>query len=296
MIWFGWVVFQVVMYVFGIQLLLKQQIQQKIYELSPDSHQAKQGTPTMGGVFIAMAFFSGLAIFQRWSPAIVWVGVVAGMFFLIGFFDDIISMKKKVNKGFTARSKFIVQIACAVVSVIGLNFWVQPVSFFEFLLYVFLLTGTSNATNLTDGLDGLLSSTMIISLFGCLYFFAQQLRYDEYYIVCIMIGALFVFLLFNWSPAKVFMGDTGSLMLGAFLAAICIVTNSWFLLIGFGAIYIIETLSVMIQVLVYKRTKTRVFLMTPLHHHFELLGFGDKSVVFIFTGIQTMFVLLQVLL
>ena len=164
----------------------------------------------------------------------------------------------------------------------------------EACLYVFLLVGTSNATNLTDGLDGLLGTTMLISLTGMMIVFNQQWMFEERMLTIIMMAAISFFLLFNWFPAKVFMGDVGSLMLGGFLAALAIISGKWQVLIGFGAIYIIETLSVIIQVVSFKLRQKRVFLMSPLHHHFELLGLNDIAVVILFSLLQTGFTWLQI--
>jgi phospho-N-acetylmuramoyl-pentapeptide-transferase len=279
---------------FGIQLFKKCQFHQLIYEDSPNSHQKKEGTPTMGGVFIVLSFFSAMVLLGVQSFAHAWVLFVTGLFFLIGFMDDSLGLIRKTNKGLSARVKFLLQVVFSVL-VVGLyQYGVDTVTWIEGVLYVFLLVGTSNACNLTDGVDGLLSSTMIVSLIGVGVLCSQLGRYDMLPFVWVMVAVLGVFLLFNWRPASIFMGDAGSLMLGGFLAAICIVTQQWIVLLGVGAVYVIETLSVMAQVISYKLRKQRIFLMTPLHHHFELLGYSEVQIVGIFSLIQSVFVCVQV--
>ena len=201
------------------------------------------------------------------------------LFFIIGAIDDGLSLKRKSNKGLSARAKFGAQlvVSCAMVWVLAQ--WILPTTIWQAILYVFILTGTSNATNLTDGVDGLLGATMLVSLAGLLVVFQSRWLYEEVQLIYIMMASIGFFLLYNWQPAKIFMGDVGSLMLGGFLASMAISVGVWWMLIGFGAIYIIETLSVIVQVISYKLRQKRVFLMTPLHHHFELLGMNDRSVV-----------------
>jgi phospho-N-acetylmuramoyl-pentapeptide-transferase len=253
----------------------------------------KQGTPTMGGVFIYISFLIGAILLGKWTMNTLWIVATTTVFFLIGALDDGLSLKRKSNKGLSARSKFLLQMIGSSVMVGGLYLWVLPISWGEAIVFVFLLTGTSNATNLTDGVDGLLGTTMLVSLTGILAVLHSRWLYEEVHLTYIMMAAIAFFLLFNWQPAKIFMGDVGSLMLGAFLAALAISSGVWWMLIGFGAIYVIETLSVMIQVVSYKFRKKRVFLMTPLHHHFELLGMNDREVVGLFAAIQAMFSFMQ---
>jgi phospho-N-acetylmuramoyl-pentapeptide-transferase len=293
-LWGVWGVCLWSVHFFGIRLFKKFQVHQSIYEDSPDSHQQKQGTPTMGGVFIGISFFSAFFLVGVQSYSHAWVLFVTGVFFLIGFIDDSLGLIRKTNKGMSARFKFVLQLVFSGV-VVGLyHFGIDALTWGEGVLYVFLLVGTSNACNLTDGVDGLLSSTMIVSLIGVWLLCGQLGRYDMMPFLWIMGIVLCVFLCFNWRPASIFMGDTGSLMLGGFLAAMCIVTQQWIVLLGVGAIYVIETLSVMVQVISYKLRKQRIFLMTPLHHHFELLGYTEVQVVGIFLLIQSVFVCVQV--
>ena len=245
----------------------------------------------MGGIVIYLGFIAGALILNQWTLSTIWVVVSATCFGLIGAIDDGMALIHGGNKGLSAMSKFGLQIVCSIGLVLMFNMWVAPIHWAMGILYVFLLTGTSNATNLTDGVDGLLGTTMMISLMGLLV--VQQWMPGHWGLTIIMMGSIACFLIFNWHPAKVFMGDVGSLMLGGYLAAASIASGAWWILIGFGAIYIIETLSVIIQVISYKFRRKRVFLMTPLHHHFELLGMSDQAVVALFAALQGVFVVVQ---
>tara|TARA_A100001015_G_scaffold309121_1_gene407988 strand:+ start:2932 stop:3831 length:900 start_codon:yes stop_codon:yes gene_type:complete len=297
MIYLAWSFGSICAYYFGLKLIRKMALNQQIYEDSPDSHQKKQGTPTMGGVLIFLSFFIGVCILMfsnlNFNLKTLWVLLTTTLFFLIGALDDGLSLKRKSNKGLSAKVKFSLQIIVSIISVVIFNELCQVISLMEAILYVFILTGTSNATNLTDGVDGLLGTIMLISLTGLTVVLGRQWMYEELQMTYIMMSAIGFFLLFNWYPAKIFMGDVGSLMLGAFLAAMTITTGNWWMLIGFGAVYIIETLSVIIQVVSYKLRKKRVFLMTPLHHHFELLGLNDVAVVLLFSLLQIGFTVIQ---
>lgn len=294
MIWTAWAIGCIFLFRWGIQWFQSRAFTQLIYEDSPDHHQMKQGTPTMGGVFIYIGFIIGAILLGKWTLNTLWIVATTTVFFLIGVLDDGMSLKRKSNKGLSARSKFLIQIIGSSVMVGALYLWVLPISWVEAVVFIFLLTGTSNATNLTDGVDGLLGTTMMVSLTGILAVLHSRWLYEEVHLTYIMMAAIAFFLLFNWQPAKIFMGDAGSLMLGGFLAALAISSGVWWMLIGFGAIYVIETLSVIVQVASYKLRKKRVFLMTPLHHHFELLGMNDREVVVLFAVIQAMFSFIQV--
>ncbi|MEK9728126.1 MAG: phospho-N-acetylmuramoyl-pentapeptide-transferase [Candidatus Margulisiibacteriota bacterium] len=295
MIWGAWIVGTILAYIIAVRLLKKIQFGQLIYEDSPSSHQAKQGTPTMGGIVLFLSFITGLLLADQWNLTVLWIVLTTGLFWGIGFVDDLISILKKDNQGLTAKTKFSAQILVSVLAIALLWAFVMPIPVWQAIIFVFLLTGASNATNLTDGVDGLLSSTMLVSLLGVFLVFQSLWMYEEQTLVLVMMGAIAVFLLFNWYPAKLFMGDVGSLMLGAFLAASVIATGQWPLLLGFGGIYVIETLSVIWQVAWYKRHQKRIFLMSPLHHHFELLGVNEVGVVILFVLIQSLLTWVQLL-
>ena len=211
-------------------------------------------------------------LFVEFSPVVLWVVCAYTAFACIGLYDDIAALVKGKNQGLNTINKFLVQLVVAVGLVVWFSVVVQPLTVWMFLLAVVAFVGASNATNLTDGLDGLLGCNAIISLAGfygiMMVNHAMQLAPMVLLMVMIVLG----FLVFNRYPARIFMGDTGSLAMGALFVALAMVLGNIWLLIPFGVVYILETLSVIIQVAYYKKTKKRIFLMAPLHHHFELLG------------------------
>ncbi|MGC6367024.1 MAG: phospho-N-acetylmuramoyl-pentapeptide-transferase [Candidatus Marinamargulisbacteria bacterium] len=292
MIWGLWLAVLIASFQLFIWMMNRRKVTQYIYEDSPERHQQKVGTPTLGGILMFLGFLTGMFILNQWTLTTIWVVASTGLFWLIGAVDDVLSLMRAKNKGLSARAKLLLQLAVALLSVIGFYF-IQTISWWHIPLYVFLLTGSANATNLTDGLDGLLSSAMLVSLFGVLVLVQSQWRFEEASMIMVMMAVIAVFLIFNWNPARLFMGDVGSLMLGAFLSSCVIVTGHWIMLLGFGAVYVIETLSVIIQVVWFKQYKKRIFLMTPLHHHFELLGLKEIPIVLLFILMQAIFVWVQ---
>lgn len=291
-----------------IPFLRRLKFGQSVREDGPQSHLAKSGTPTMGGLMIIFSitvtsliivfkFIDGPVPYEFWLLLFVLLG-----YGLIGFLDDFIIVAMKRNLGLTSRQKLVGQIIIAIVFYITLRINDFPtyieipgtsiqweLGWFYPLLIVFMLVGSSNAVNLTDGLDGLLAGTATVA-FGAFALLASY-QYPEFEVISIfaltVIGALLGFLVFNAHPAKVFMGDTGSLSLGAAIASIAILTKMEIILVIIGGVFVIETLSVIIQVVSFKTTGKRVFKMSPLHHHFELLGWSEWKVVtsFWFVGI-----------
>lgn len=283
-----------------IPFLRRLKIGQSIREEGPESHMKKSGTPTMGGVMIVISItitssvivykFLGSNIgYEFWLLLFVLIG-----YGLIGFLDDFIKVALKRNLGLTSKQKLIGQLVIAIIFYITLRIndfptYIQiPGTTIQWelgwgyaLLIVFLLVGSSNAVNLTDGLDGLLAGTATIA-FGAFALLASY-HYPDFEVVTIfsltVVGALIGFLVFNAHPAKVFMGDTGSLSLGAAIAAVAILTKMEIILAIIGGVFVIETLSVIIQVISFKTTGKRVFKMSPLHHHYELLGWSEWRVV-----------------
>lgn len=268
----------------------------------PESHQAKAGTPSMGGWLILAPLLVTLAVFRVHTP-LVWVlaAVVIGYAF-VGWLDDYLIVKKRSNKGLAPHQKlagqFLVGVGFAAAlwyfgrgTAVMVPFTHQlfDLGVFYYPLIVFIMVGTTNAVNLTDGLDGLAASTVAIALAGlaaCLGALAFQP--DLLILVMAVIGGCLGFLWFNWHPAQVFMGDTGSLGLGAAVAGAAALGRLELWLIPLGLVFIAETLSVMIQVAYFKRTGgKRFFKMSPLHHHFELSGWKETKVVgrFYLTGI-----------
>ncbi|MGK9043768.1 phospho-N-acetylmuramoyl-pentapeptide-transferase [Mammaliicoccus vitulinus] len=291
-----------------IPTLKKLKFGQSIREEGPKSHMKKTGTPTMGGLtfLLSTIIVTIIALFyvEQVGPLILLLFVTIG-FGLIGFIDDYIIVVKKNNQGLTSKQKFFAQIAIAIifyiVSVILPNYdfetainipftdWSLPLSVFYIIFIVFWQVGFSNAVNLTDGLDGLSTGLSIIafSFYAVLSFILDK---PEIGLFClVMLASLIGFLIYNKYPAKVFMGDTGSLALGGIFATISIMLNQEITLLLIGLVFVIETLSVMLQVTSYKLTGKRIFKMSPLHHHFELVGWSEWKIVLVFwaTGIIT---------
>lgn len=260
------------------------------------SHKSKTGTPTMGGLAFIIVPLVVYAVFSLFTPygfslntTIIWMAYVG--YGLIGFLDDFIIVVQKNNEGLKPWAKFGLQSLLAIVFYMmytqtNSTEIIIPVadvsinlSWFYFILVFIMFTGTSNAVNLTDGVDGLAAGLAAIALVPFSVFAFMQSQ-DSIGVICVLvIAALLGYLKFNLHPAKVFMGDTGSLALGGLLAAVAMVLKQEVLLIVIGGVFIAETLSVMIQVAVYKKTKKRVFRMAPLHHHFEKGGWDEGKVV-----------------
>ena len=245
----------------------------------------------MGGVvFVSVSVI--LIILEKVSPAI-WVSLV--LFALLGMVDDLSSLLKRDAYGMRARTKFAIQVLLSIIIVAAFvqkdSLKIQGLGTYHLgwiykVFAVILITGSSNAVNITDGLDGLSSFT---SLSAFLPMFAVTvLNGAPDRSLLIISASLLGFLFFNIKPAKVFMGDAGSLSLGAYLAIVAIENDMEIALLLFGGIFVIETLSVMIQVLSYKTRGKRVFLMAPIHHHFELKGWSEERVVFNFTAFNVL--------
>lgn len=292
-----------------IPFLRRLKFGQSIREEGPKSHVKKTGTPTMGGIMIVFSIIITSIImaskysfesisYELWLLIFVLVG-----YGLLGFLDDFIKVALKRNLGLTSKQKMLGQVVIALIVYVILrmnNFettvqvpgtdMVWDLGWGYALLIIFMLVGTSNAVNLADGLDGLLAGTAAIA-FGAFGILAWSgFPQNEVTIFALAaVGALLGFLIFNSHPAKVFMGDTGSLALGGSLAAIAILTKLEILLIIIGGVFVIETLSVIIQVISFKTTGKRVFKMSPLHHHYELMGWSEWRVVTTFWAVALLF-------
>lgn len=299
---------------FYVSFLRGKLLGQYIREDGPQSHQKKSGTPTMGGlmmfdaVAITMILYTLLSGYAIWSYQVVIVLCAFLAFGLLGFADDYLKVAKKHNKGVTGYTKLFVQFGVGLA--IGVYLWqvkgvdsidvfglsVLPLKFLYPVFISFLIAGTSNAVNLTDGLDGLASSCMTISLIGIGVILTQLGFYPLATVSFIAASTCIGFLYYNRNPAQVFMGDTGSLALGGLLGALCVVAGLELWLLLFGFIYLVETLSVMMQVASFKLTGNRIFKMAPLHHHFELCGLDEKKVVLLFAGTQLLVTILAIAL
>lgn len=276
---------------------------QAIREEGPQSHMHKKGTPTMGGISFIIAIVISLivAMFLDSSNIQYYILFIYTTisFSIIGYIDDMLIVVKKKNDGLAPRKKLMLQILFSVIFYILVTFIYKDVnyihipvfdynlniSYFYVIFLVFWQTGFSNAVNLTDGLDGLATSVTIIttSTFALLAY--KENNFPVLVFCLTIVGALVGFLLFNRNPAKIFMGDTGSLALGGILAAISVILHKEVAFLFIGLVYILETLSVIIQVAYFKKTGKRIFKMSPLHHHFELSGYGEVKTVYIFVVI-----------
>lgn len=281
---------------FFIPELHKLKFGQSIREEGPKSHQAKSGTPTMGGIMIIIGITLGTVAAAPLNTEILLALFIMLGHFVLGFLDDYIKVVKKRNLGLKAKQKMLGQIIIAVVTMIigtrslGIDttVWVPIINESinigagYYLLLLFVLVGTSNAVNLTDGLDGLASGTVAIAA-SAYAVVCVNMGHSDLAIFCVaIVAACVAFLRFNAHPAKVFMGDTGSLALGGALAAVGILTHTEVLLAIIGFVFVCEALSVIIQVISFKTTGKRVFRMSPIHHHFELGGWSEWKVVFVF--------------
>ena len=301
--------------------LRRQKAGQQIKEIGPSWHMNKSGTPTMGGVMFILAVtfvcltlgFEGML---HGNYVHIFVLLFALVYGAIGFLDDWEKIRKKQNLGLSARMKFLLQLAAALVFVLLVRqtgylktqlfipFWhvtVHVPDWLYFIFAAFVIVGTVNAVNLTDGLDGLASGT---SMPVCLFFVAVTFAWGERFLelglfASGLAGGLLGFLVYNFHPAKVFMGDTGSLFLGGAIAALAFAYDMPLILVTLGIVYIIETLSDIIQVGYFKLSHgKRVFRMAPFHHHLEMGGWTGKKwkeveIFALFSGISLLFAIIS---
>ncbi len=283
-----------------IPWLRKMKAGQEIKEIGPSWHMSKTGTPTMGGVIfiagcIVVCLTVGFSAMQNGDYAHIFVLLFALVFGAIGFLDDWEKLRKKQNLGLSAKAKFLLQLVAALVFVLLMRklgyvsthlyipFWNVEVYIPEaiyFILAAFIIVGTVNAVNITDGVDGLASGTSMPVFF---FYVAVTFLWGDRYLslgifASALMGGLLGFLMYNFNPAKVFMGDTGSLFLGGAVAALAFAYDMPLILITLGIVFIIETLSDIIQVAYFKLTHgKRVFKMAPFHHHLEMGGWTGKK-------------------
>ena len=304
----------------GLKRIKKLNLLQNIRADGPSIHIKKSDTPTMGGIFMIIPFLIFLLIinFNLGSLKLILLFITIFGFFITGFLDDYLSIKNKENTGLKTKEKFLLQSIISSIFIffayekgfinplitisdsleINLNIFILPISFL-------VIVGMSNSVNLTDGLDGLAAgcSGIVFYGLGTEILMKEQQELIIFSILCYsMSGICLGFLKYNNYPAKIFMGDTGSLSIGAILGSIALLTNSIFTLSIFSGIFIAESLSVMIQVGFFKITKKffnhgkRIFLMAPLHHHFELKGFKEQKIVENFWKINILLVILGIVL
>lgn len=279
-----------------IPVLRRLKFGQQIREEGPQGHKKKAGTPTMGGTIILLALVMTIWKFADKTIELYLIIFATLGYGLIGFLDDYIKIAMRRLLGLTARQKLFGQLLIAgilyyfliingfstAIAVPGTN-WELQLGIFYLPFILLLLLSVSNAVNLTDGLDGLLAGTAAVA-FGAYAIIALLIGNQPETVIfaAAMIGALLGFLIFNAHPARVFMGDTGSLAIGGALGALAIITKTELLLIVIGGVFVIETLSVIIQVISFQMRGKRIFRMSPLHHHFELSGWSEWRVVVTF--------------
>lgn len=280
-----------------IEFLKTKMYNQYVLEDVPENHKVKNGTPTTGGVFLVVAAIVSAIVsllLEQKTTTQAYILILTLLFYTFaGFKDDIRKIKGKHNQGLTARGKLFFQFAIAFLPVLYMfltghselifGAYTINLGWFYIPFGVLLITGTSNAVNLTDGLDGLAGFNIVIALGAYTIMLYWMGQIDIAIISASVLGATLGFLYFNHYPAKVFMGDTGSLALGGFLGAIAVMgrLELWLLLIG--VIFFVETVSVMLQVFSYRTFGKRIFKMSPIHHHFELLGWNETKVVCVFS-------------
>jgi len=286
---------------------------QPIRKDGPKSHlTSKKGTPTMGGLIINLTTIISLILWTDISNKFIQIAIfILISFSFIGFLDDYLKLRKKNSKGINGKAKIILQILFSAIAVIWLeNNLPQNIStslffpllknliidlgYFYFIFAIFIIIGSSNAVNLTDGLDGLaiVPIAIVASSFALICYFSGNILYANYLhlpyiegageltiLAAALVGACIGFLWFNAPPAKIFMGDTGSLSMGALLAYLSLVSKNEFTLAIIGGLFVLEALSVIIQVYSFKLTGKRIFRMAPIHHHFEQKGWSESTIV-----------------
>ena len=294
-------IFAIITGIIAIPLLKKINFRQHVSQVIGERHLKKEGTPTMGGViFIIPVLLTLFLLYLRGSIELNHNLIILLFVFLayafLGFIDDWLKVKYHNNQGLLISTKFLIQMVIAliffyifmknggepVLKISSLNL-ILPMGWTFGLFILFLLVGTSNAVNITDGLDGLCGGLSMIAFvaFGIITWNTTWMEgYQEVAIFCfVLVGALLGFLLFNSNPAKVFMGDLGSLSLGAAMATVAIITRHELSLALIGGVFVVETLSSMIQIIAIRKFHRKVFKMAPLHHHFEQLGYSETDIV-----------------
>ncbi|MBF0281292.1 MAG: phospho-N-acetylmuramoyl-pentapeptide-transferase [Zetaproteobacteria bacterium] len=280
---------------------------QPIRQDGPQSHFSKQGTPTMGGLLILVAFTFSTLLWADLTNPLIWLGLTLTLgYALIGWLDDYLKISKGNSKGLAGRWKIILQLFFGGIAAYGLMQYTDPIvdipffktqwdmGWFYMPFVIFVLIGTSNAVNLTDGLDGLAvtPTIMVAAALAFVVYIAGHVNFSTYLMIpheplageltifcSALIGACIGFLWFNTYPAQVFMGDVGALALGGALAFVACAVHQQFLLAIAGGVFVLEAVSVMIQVASFKLTGKRVFRMAPIHHHYELKGWPEPKVI-----------------
>ncbi len=294
---------------FIIPKLKSLKLGQKILDIGPRWHKGKEGTPTMGGIAMMAASLPvlvGATVYIGtqfgWNATVkIAIGYVTALLYgFIGLLDDSVKMLKKQNEGLTPIQKYLLQLVIAAAFLFAMTKWGEldttlkipfttvewNMGAFYYVFAVLLITGVVNAVNLTDGIDGLASSVTLV-VGGFFAVAASGMGYGEAMpelaLSATVVGITLGFLVYNAYPAKIFMGDTGSLFLGGLVVELAFMINSPLIIVVCGAVYILEALSVILQVGCYKLTKKRIFKMAPIHHHFEMCEWSEVKIVIVFT-------------
>jgi len=272
----------------------RKKIGQTIRKEGPDLHSHKEGTPTGGGlIFIPVSLSVALIISLTFHYYENLIPISAGILFsIIGLFDDLKKIREKDSKGMSASAKLLLQFSFAILIVVIIQFYyphtylVIPftlnkwdIGFFYYIISAVVIVGMSNAFNLSDGSDGLSGSLFIVSLLPLVILNMNTI------LLLSIFGSLLAFLLYNWNPAKIFMGDVGSLSLGAIIGVIFATKGMEIFILFFGLIFLIEMFSVILQVSFFKLTGKRIFKMSPIHHHFHMLNWKEGKIVILFSTV-----------
>ena len=313
-----------------IPILSKLKFGQTILKIGPSWHEGKQGTPTMGGISFIFGIFISLMLcvplyyinsnHRVFETEFMTIKLISGLlmsigYACIGFIDDFLKIKNRKNLGLNAKQKLILQFMVASSFLVSkylseVSYFGSPRTFikipffgaidfdaFYWILSSLIIVGIVNAVNLTDGIDGLCGSVSLICSLGFILIAKLLNMQGMGFISSSMFGACLGFLFWNFHPAKMFMGDTGSLFLGGLICALGFATENIFLLIMFSMVYILEMFSVMLQVIYFKISKgKRLFKMSPIHHHFEMIGFSEKKICVTFSLVSALFVFLGIIL
>lgn len=300
--------FTITLFIFGITLIKKRKYGQYVRKLGPKSHFGKEGTPIFGGIIIVLGALFGFVfycsendIFQFRYLLLLFLPIF--LYVLIGFIDDFLKVKFHNNDGLSIKLKLFLQVIFSIVYyLLSLEYLTTDVIFLKYrinfghfypLLILLMFVSSTNAFNFCDGMDGLASGIGIIMLSSLLLISLNEEKRDLSILIIVYIGAILAFICYNYRPAKIFMGDSGSMAIGALICNLCILLKIEFLLLIIGGVMIIETSSIIIQVFYFKITRgRRLFLMAPIHHHFELKGYKENNIVYFFWLLELIFVVI----
>lgn len=300
--------FTITLFIFGITLIKKRKYGQYVRKLGPKSHFGKEGTPIFGGIIIVLGALFGFVFYCSENDIfdfryLLLLFLPIFLYVLIGFIDDFLKVKFHNNDGLSIKLKLFLQVIFSIVYyLLSLEYLTTDVVFLKYrinfghfypLLILLMFVSSTNAFNFCDGMDGLASGIGIIMLSSLLLISLNEEKRDLSILIIVYIGAILAFICYNYRPAKIFMGDSGSMAIGALICNLCILLKIEFLLLIIGGVMIIETSSIIIQVFYFKITRgRRLFLMAPIHHHFELKGYKENNIVYFFWLLELIFVVI----